>query len=157
MSGKGGFNVSGKWELESTKNYPEWLEDMGIPEAERQKSLANTPSLEIVHEGDTFDYVSRKGEVMKKVTKKIGEEYLDTAHGLSETRVPRWEGDKLVISAANNPPGRWTTTCELDCNRLLLTYTSHHDGKDGVTAKRWFARVGEPDSDFVLQQKTEQN
>ncbi|XP_022099655.1 fatty acid-binding protein, liver-like [Acanthaster planci] len=146
MSGKGGVNFSGKWELVSSEKYLEWLEAMGLPEAERQRGLANTPSLEIIHEGDAFDYVSRKGGIVKKVSQKIGEEYLDQAHGLSEMRVPHWEGDKLVICAASNPPGQWTTTCQLDGDRLLLCYISHHDGKDGVTAKRWFARIGDPDA-----------
>ena len=87
MSGKGKVNFTGKWELTATENYSEWLVAMSIPEPDRKKYLTNTPSLEIVHEGDTFNYVSRKGEDVKKVSKQIGVEYLDTAHGMNEIRV----------------------------------------------------------------------
>ncbi len=128
-------NLSGKWTLAETDNYEDFVIDMKVPEPMR-KFLLMKAVLEIVHEGDTIKYKRQKGDDILELTFKIGDKFTEVAYGHTEVRICKWEGDKLVATAAEGE-SHWTSTVELIGGRLVATDTS----AGGVSGKRIFDKL----------------
>lgn len=128
-------NFTGKWTLDGTENYEKFLIDMKVPEA-LHAALASASDLEIVHEGNTVKYRRERGDDIFEIAIVIGEEYTESTYGYTEVRVCNWEGDKLVVKAAEGG-GHWTSSIEIVDGQIVATEIS----AGGVTAKRWFNKA----------------
>ena len=128
-------NFGGKWTLSEFHNYEEFVDDMNVPPP-MKAFLMMKADLEIEHEGDTVKYKRKKGDDVLELVFTIGEKFTENAYGHKEVRIGHWDGDKLIVKAAEGE-NHWTSTVELIDGRLVATDLS----AGGVTGKRIFDKV----------------
>jgi len=127
----------GKWKLDRSENFDEFLKEMGVGMIKRQLASKASPTCEIGVEGDQV-VITNAGAKTKTEKCKLGEEMETEVMGETGKVTVVLEGEKLVMtpSASNKvklpSTRRYITGTEM-CLELQLG--------SGVVCKRIFKRV----------------
>ena len=130
-------DFSGKWKFEKGENMQALLDTMNVPEPMRTAILKASPIMEITQNGDEVSTVSQSDSHAFELKFKIGERFLyknPLLEGMEMNMIAAWEGNKQVITNADNPDGIRMTR-ELQGDKLVITQTN-----GDVTATRIFVR-----------------
>lgn len=97
---------NGKFELESSENFDEFLKALGVGFLLRNAAKLSTPTVEITNQGDSFTMKTVTTFKTTEIKFTIGQEFDETRmDGVTVKTTITKEGDnKLVQSQAGEPP-----------------------------------------------------
>ncbi|XP_066268984.1 sodium/calcium exchanger regulatory protein 1-like [Branchiostoma lanceolatum] len=128
-------SISGKWKLDRSENFEEFLEEMGAPWIARKAAAKSSPTQEIVLNGDEIE-VKISSMMSNNVMKfTVGTEFETEWSKQKSKAIANWEDGKLVVKE-NGANGEVVTTRHVEGGELFMIITT----PKGVVCKRIFKK-----------------
>jgi len=129
----------GKWNMDSSENFDEYMQTVGVNAIMSKLGSAAKPTLIISIEGDTWTMKTETTFKKTKIQFKLGEEFdEETADGRKMKTTITLEGNKLIQDQKIDPPGVPSViTREINGNKLTVICKAHNatTNKDVVSTR----------------------
>lgn len=91
--------LGGKWKLDRSENFDEFLKELGLNVVFRKMAGAAKPVIEIKIENETVNIVSKVSFFNQVISFKLDEPYQQNYEGLEMNCMSRWENGKIITEA----------------------------------------------------------
>ncbi|XP_078585436.1 sodium/calcium exchanger regulatory protein 1-like [Branchiostoma floridae x Branchiostoma japonicum] len=128
-------SIAGKWKLDRSENFEEFLEEMGAPWIARKAAAKSSPTQEIIINGDQIEI--KISSIMSTNIMKftIGTEFESEWAKNKSKAIASWEDGKLVLKE-NGANGEIVTTRHVEGGELMMILNT----PKGVVCKRIFKK-----------------
>ncbi|XP_019632864.1 PREDICTED: fatty acid-binding protein homolog 9-like [Branchiostoma belcheri] len=128
-------SIAGKWKLDRSENFEEFLEEMGAPWIARKAAAKSSPTQEVIINGDNLEI--KLSSIMSTNIMKftIGTEFESEWGGKKNKAVASWEDGKLVMKETGEN-GETVTTRHVEGGELMMIITT----PKGLVCKRIFKK-----------------